>query len=703
MIKQKIRLFRQTTFSECGLCCIAMISDYYGYRKPISFYRQLFRVGRDGIDISQMYLLFQQLHLEPHAYVVNEPKEFNFGEHPYVMLTKDNHYVVIQKKGKNFIVFDPSSGRHKYNMDNIANINGGVLLEAFPNEGFKKNKDQIEYYRHVKKFFSNVLPLYSLVLIFSLGTYIVSILVPILLERIINILVYNQSINLINFLTSIGIVFFLYFFFSHIQNVLTIKLQKKLNSNINLYTTKHLLNLPFSYFDNRGEENILYRLGLLPQLIDAISNSFVQATLNFLGVIALSLYVMYRFPYLSAMIILIILFLGILLLIFNLYILSQKQDEMKKEADAKETQTEIITTIFQIKSSRLTGYFYNQYVNLFEIYNLKNEKNKRKIYFFNLVISLYSMFIPILVIVYSISELNVNVGEIFFIYSIIGMILSNSTLFFTVLTNIIMIKPALHYLNDIYDEKEQTVNGNNKIKFFNNLEINNVSFKYNDVGNNLLSNVNLNVHKGQKVSIVGLSGSGKSSLIKLLSGLYRHYDGEITINNIPIEEIEEEFFSKEVAIVTQNAAVFNKTIKENITLGDKTISEKSIWDALKNVNLYDVVENLPMKLNTFINNRGGNFSGGQSQRLAIARAIVKNPSLIILDEATSSLDSVNEKIVYDNLKKEGISILSISHRLTTVKDSDVIYVMDCGKIVESGTHEELLINNQLYTKLYSSQ
>ena len=198
MIKQKIRLFRQTTFSECGLCCIAMISDYYGYRKPISFYRQLFRVGRDGIDISQMYLLFQQLHLEPHAYVVNEPKEFNFGEHPYVMLTKDNHYVVIQKKGKNFIVFDPSSGRHKYNMDNIANINGGVLLEAFPNEGFKKNKDQIEYYRHVKKFFSNVLPLYSLVLIFSLGTYIVSILVPILLERIINILVYNQSINLIN-------------------------------------------------------------------------------------------------------------------------------------------------------------------------------------------------------------------------------------------------------------------------------------------------------------------------------------------------------------------------------------------------------------------------------------------------------------------------------------------------------------------------
>ena len=189
----------------------------------------------------------------------------------------------------------------------------------------------------------------------------------------------------------------------------------------------------------------------------------------------------------------------------------------------------------------------------------------------------------------------------------------------------------------------------------------------------------------------------------MLSGLYRHYDGEITINNIPIEEIEEEFFSKYVAIVTQNAAVFNKTIKENITLGDKTISEKSIWDALKNVNLYDVVENLPMKLNTFINNRGGNFSGGQSQRLAIARAIVKNPSLIILDEATSSLDSVNEKIVYDNLKKEGISILSISHRLTTVKDSDVIYVMDCGKIVESGTHEELLINNQLYTKLYSSQ
>lgn len=269
--------------------------------------------------------------------------------------------------------------------------------------------------------------------------------------------------------------------------------------------------------------------------------------------------------------------------------------------------------------------------------------------------------------------------------------------------SILMIKPSLLYLNDIYDEEKLIIDGEEIITEFEELKVSDLSFKYNDNGQDVLHNINLEVKRGQKVSIVGVSGSGKSTLIKLLSGLYMYYSGDVIINGKNIKDITEEFFNKKISIVAQKSTVFNKTIKDNITLGDENISDKGIWDALMMVNLSSTVSELPMGLNTVVNNNGENFSGGQGQRLALARAIVKKPSLLILDEATSYLDALNEKIVFNNLKKSSITILVISHRLSTIIDSDVIYVMDNGLIIEEGSHDELLYNNKLYTKLYRNQ
>ena len=194
---------------------------------------------------------------------------------------------------------------------------------------------------------------------------------------------------------------------------------------------------------------------------------------------------------------------------------------MLAEASASEIKTEIVTMIFQIKSARLTDYFHDYYREHFEGYNSVSSSNKKKIYTFNLIVNTYSMFVPILMVVYVVQNVNVSVGELFFVYSIIGMILSNSTMFFSEITSILMIKPSLLFLNDIYDEEEQVHAGSQKPESFKSLEVRDLSFGYNDNTGEVIHGMNLLIREGEKVSVVGLSGSGKSTLIKLLSGCIR--------------------------------------------------------------------------------------------------------------------------------------------------------------------------------------
>jgi len=703
VIRKKINMYTQTTFSDCGLCCLAMVADYYGFTKTISYYRNFFQTGRDGIGIKDLSMFLNKVGLNSEIYKFQNLSEFNFERKPYILYTSYNHFVVIAKMNETFILYDPSSAKKKINIKDLQRISGGLVLDIAPNADFIKNKERYDYFKHVKKFFSDVRILFFVSLVSSLMTYLVAILIPLALEQLIDIYAEGNRIDFKVWGVNIGLVTCAYFLCYQLQNILTVKLQKKVNEKITIHTVRHLLKLPFSYFDNRGEENILYRMGLLPQITNVITHNFIQVVLNGVGITAISIYTVFRFPLLSLIIIFIILFLGIIILLFNKYMLSKKQDELAKNADANAVQTEIVTMILSIKSTRLTSYFDQQFSQIFETYNLQNAKNKSKVYLFNLLLSIYALLMPVISVIFVSSQSNITTGEIIFVYSVLGMILTNCTTFFTTLIDIIMVKPSLIYLNDMYDEKEIVRNSMVSIDEFKSLKIQNIYFKYNDAASNVLSNISLRLAKGEKAALVGVSGSGKTTLIKLISGLYRASAGVVTINDTDIHAIEEEFFLNNVAIVTQQSTIFNKTLKENITLGDDSIPEEAVWQSLKIVNLFDVINELPMQLNTIINNKGGNFSGGQAQRVALARAIVRNPSLLILDEATSLLDSLNEKMIYDNLKCMGMSILAISHRLSAVKDSDNIYVIDGGKIVEEGTHEQLIKVEKLYHQLYANQ
>ena len=256
-------------------------------------------------------------------------------------------------------------------------------------------------------------------------------------------------------------------------------------------------------------------------------------------------------------------------------------------------------------------------------------------------------------------------------------------------------------------EVENTITDNpkavKKLTFEEKIVLKNINFRYEH--ENVLKNFSLEVPKGKTVALVGQSGSGKSTIANLLTRFYDVNEGTISIDGVDIKDIEMKSLRDLMGLVTQDSILFNDTIKANISLGKPDATDEEIIEALKIANAYEFVKELPEGINTNVGDSGNKLSGGQKQRLSIARAVLKNPPIMILDEATSALDTESERLVQialENMMQNRTSVV-IAHRLSTIQKADVIVVMQKGQIVEQGSHEELLSINGMYSKLVSMQ
>jgi subfamily B ATP-binding cassette protein MsbA len=258
---------------------------------------------------------------------------------------------------------------------------------------------------------------------------------------------------------------------------------------------------------------------------------------------------------------------------------------------------------------------------------------------------------------------------------------------------------VLEVENTIVDKPNAIV----KEAFESKILINDINFKYED--ENVLKNFNLEVPKGKTIALVGQSGSGKSTIANLLTRFYDVTEGTITIDGINIKDMTMHSLRAMIGLVTQDSILFNDSIKNNLLIGKPNATDEEVIEALKVANAYEFVIDLPNGINTNIGDAGGKLSGGQKQRLSIARAVLKNPPIMILDEATSALDTESEKFVQvalENMMQNRTSIV-IAHRLSTIQKADLIVVMKKGKIVEQGRHEELIAMNGTYNKLVTMQ
>ena len=267
---------------------------------------------------------------------------------------------------------------------------------------------------------------------------------------------------------------------------------------------------------------------------------------------------------------------------------------------------------------------------------------------------------------------------------------------------------AMASFNRIFSLKNETPEIKNGTKEFNKLDekitLENVTFAYVD-NFDVLNNVDLTIKAGQTTAIVGSTGSGKSTLIKLLLRLYEINNGSINFDSTNLKDLELSSLREKIGLVSQDVFLFEGTVLENIAYGDLNASESEVWNAAQKSEADEFINNLPQKENTIVGERGQKLSGGQRQRISIARAILKNPEILILDEATSSVDNETEAAIQRSLDilKQDRTVIVIAHRLSTVRNADIIYVLENGVVVESGNHESLLETNGVYAKLWSVQ
>ena len=259
---------------------------------------------------------------------------------------------------------------------------------------------------------------------------------------------------------------------------------------------------------------------------------------------------------------------------------------------------------------------------------------------------------------------------------------------------------------NLLDEKSNLINNGNIVLLENEnyIEFKNVNFSY-DKKRAILKNISFKVPNGKKVAIVGPTGAGKSTISRLLFRFYDPIEGSITINNIDLKNLNQKSFREKIGVVPQDTVLFNDTIYYNISYGNPAASKDDIFKAAKVAGIHNFIESIPDKYDTIVGERGLKLSGGEKQRVAIARTILKNPSIFFFDEATSALDSSTEKAIQENLEKisKGKTTLIIAHRLSTVADADNIIVLDGGRIVEEGTHNELLEKGRLYLEMWKKQ
>lgn len=675
------------------------MASHFGYVKPIEFYRNRFRTGRDGLSIKNMCEIFDSLYLKSTVYKIEDLRMMKKIKRFPCVVCMDGHYVVLEKmKGEMCYLIDPAQGKCKKLVEEVNKLFVGYVVFVQPEVEFKKNVEKNSEYRYIKNYIYKSRYPMIVSLIVCVVVTLLAIVIPSELQSIIDKILYDnvESIecNIILYLLGLLVIFYL----ANIgKNRSLVKLQSQIIKQCSYDTTIHLLKVKYEFYDSKPPGDLIFRMNLLKNTEQILSSTIIAFVSSGIMILFVLIYFVFKYKIFGGYILCIS--IGIFLIVFyENHRLSNINEQYLRESKRFENfQTEQIINMYSIKALGLEKYFYEKSKDIFKNYQKKYKLNQNEILKFNVNINLIEIFLPLFIMITGmmfgmITEL--TVGSAMLIYVLSGYLMRYETLLMNSILQFTRIKTALFFINDILDEPEISDKAEVNMHFFETLNIENVYFKYNDSQQWILKDINISLYKGEHIAIVGASGHGKSTILKLLCKMYTPQKGDIKINGIKIENIEVTSYHAIVGIVTQQCSMFNGSIKENIVLGNSNVPEREIYDVLEMVNLSEEIKNMPMGLNTIISEQNNNLSGGQMQRIAIARALIKKPQILLLDEATSALDAYNETLILKRIKRLGISLIVVSHRESVTNEANKVYFVVRGKLVERREYEEMMNNNK---------
>lgn len=722
----KFKFFRQLGSNECGIACIRMIVHNYGYSYS---YKQIKTLCNDhtrhGVYVQEVVECLRNLEFEACATIVKDV-DLVKAPLPIILFWKESHFVVIYKidiKKNTIYIADPAYGKIKLKFSDITyyteNKNNIVVILANPLSGLSEKKVKIQKDKNQLLFFFKefffLSKKHKYKIIFSIILLVIAIvcnwLIPIILQKIVDDGVIVENLHVVKLLVvSQIIVYFGFLSTNSISRLLITNINFQISIDILKRYLYKLVKLPLKLFDSKLNTEYIQRMDDQVVIQNFSTIQIIDIFLSFLNVLVFSLILLY---YSLTSFTICILLTAISVIWVLLFLKKRKELNYARFYASSEAKNNLLEIISGMKEIKINNSQYKK-INKWEIL----QKNINNISIKNIYINFYqtmgSSSINIsrdilinFICAYSVINGSMTLGTMMTISFILGNLSASIN---QIVNNISISQDALNAaerLADVYTQEEEKNTENFQIeKIDKEICLSNVSFKYNRFSSKyILNNININILKGKTTAIVGDSGSGKTTLLKLLLAFYIPQKGNILIDNINLATINPNSWRDLCGAVLQDGYIFSDTILENIALNDEHPDETRVINACKIACINDFIETLPLKYKTIIGNAGLEFSAGQKQRILIARAIYKNPEIIVFDEATSALDSENELKIHNNLTKffDTKTVIIVAHRLSTVKNADKIVVLNNGEIVEIGNHNELIEKKKYYYNLVRNQ
>lgn len=714
----KVPTVLQMESVECGAAALSIILGHFGKFVPLEKLRIACGVSRDGLKATNIIKAAKQFGLEAKGYAKSVEKLMQI-ETPAIIFWNFNHFLVLEGFAKNKVYLsDPAQGRYHVTYQEFDEAYTGVVLTFKPSEHFEKGNEKRGLMAALASRIANSKLSIAYIVLASLFLVIPGLIIPSFIQVFIDKYLVNGHADFVMpLLLIMAAVLVINSILVYLQQYYLLRLETKLALTTSSQFLWHVFHLPISFFTQRYSGEIGNRVSLNDKVAKLLSGDLANAALN---VIIVLFYALLMFSY-DVPLTLIGIGMATLNVIALKYVSRVRKDRSRVLSNEMGkllgTTTSGISMIETLKASGRENDFFTNWIGyLAKVTNAQQELSwltTRLNILPPLITSLTST------LILGIGALRIMDGEmtlgalVSFTYlmgnfiSPVNQLISVGTLLHETESDMGRIDDVTNYeVDEQFRNASSTEDGQHEdthTKLIGYFEMRNVTFGYNTTMPALVENFNLKLKPGSRVALVGGSGSGKSTVAKIASGLYPLWSGEVLFDGKPKASIPRHVLTSSLAVIDQEVLVFNGTIKENISFWDSTIPDKHIIQSARDAAIHDIISERKDAYDSSVMEGGSNFSGGQRQRLEIARALAPNPSILIMDEATSALDPTAEKTVMDNIKKRGCTCLIVAHRLSTIIDCDEIIVMEYGKVVERGTHQELIKKNGVYAHLIETK
>lgn len=699
---------------ECGAASLAMVLAYYGKWLPLEQVRFDCGVSRDGSNARNILKAARSYGLAAKGYRY-EPNDLRRdGKFPCIIHWNFNHFVVLDGfRGNKAILNDPAKGKYAVSLKTFDDSFTGICLLFEPTEDFTPGGKPPSVLAYAKKRLKGAGSAVAFAAITALITAITGVISPAFSRVFVDRLLTGKNPEwFIPFIIGLSLLGILQLVVGWINAVYSLKINGKLAMVGSTTFMWKVLRMPMEFFSQRMAGDIQGRQSSNASIAGSLVNTFAPLALNAVMMV-FYLVVMIRYSLLLTVI-------GILSVLINLVfsnIISKKRINITrvqmrdsgKLAGATVAGIEMIETI---KASGAENGFFEKWAGYQASANTQQVKFQKLNQLLGQLPALVSSVCNTAVLmvgVYLAMQGRFTVGMIMSFQGFLGSFISPATLLISagqslqeMRTEMERIEDVMRYPTDV-PEDEPVSDNCEYDKLSGNIEMKNVTFGYSRLAEPLIENFNLSLKTGSRVAFVGPSGCGKSTLSKLISGLYKPWSGEILFDGKKISEIDRSVFTGSLAVVDQDIILFEDTIANNIKMWDNSIEDFEMIMAARDAQLHEDIMQREGGYQYKMTEGGKDFSGGQRQRMEIARVLAQDPTIIILDEATSALDAKTEYNVVNSIKDRGITCIVVAHRLSTIRDCDEIIVMDNGRVAERGTHDELMKKGGMYAELVTNE